>query len=203
MLLMNDGKNLFEDWLAHQGVSWNAAHVAADLIGNGKLPPFIIVGVDSPGPFRSQCYLPFPPGIGAHNHRPDAEKWPGGDVSSYMERLVGELLPLINSQWGGSLVPARLCFAGASFGGVNALYTAMKYPHVFHSVLAESPSLWSGEGRFLDEYMKTHEGEWSQKIFVGTGTLEVSGAPDTPDRRVTLGDSSASFRYNTLVDRPM
>merc|ERR1719183_194954 len=24
VLYMNDGKNLFEDWLAHQGVSWNA-----------------------------------------------------------------------------------------------------------------------------------------------------------------------------------
>ena len=90
VLVMNDGKNLYEDWLAHQGVSWNIGYCAADLIGNGILPPFIVVGIDSPGPFRSQCYLPFPPGCGAHDHRPDAARWPGGDVESYMERIVGE-----------------------------------------------------------------------------------------------------------------
>merc|ERR1719453_2385200 len=128
VLVMNDGKNLYEDWLAHQGVSWNIGYCAADLIGNGKLPPFIVVGIDSPGPFRSQCYLPFPPGCGAHGHRPDAERWPGGDVESYMERIVGEVLPLINTQWGGSLKRERLMFGGASFGGVCALFAAMKYP---------------------------------------------------------------------------
>lgn len=177
VLYLNDGKNLFEDWLAHQGVSWNAGHCAGHLIGSGKLPPFMIVGIDSPGPFRSQCYLPFPPGIGIHDHRPDAAKWPGGEVEPYMERVVQELLPMINTEYGGSLERERLCFGGASFGGVNAIYTAMYYPDVFSSVLVESPSLWSGMGRFLGT-MYEHEGEWAERIFMGTGTLEYSYTRD-------------------------
>lgn len=32
---------------------------------------------------------------------------------------------------------------------MTALYAAMHYPHVFGAVLAESPSLWIAEGRFL------------------------------------------------------
>ncbi|KAK3256292.1 hypothetical protein CYMTET_34565 [Cymbomonas tetramitiformis] len=171
VLYLNDGKNLFEDWLAHQGVSWNAGHCAGHLIGSGKLPPFMIVGVDSPGPFRSQCYLPFPPGIGINDHRPDAAKWPGGEVEPYMERIVQEMLPMINTEYGGSLERERLCFGGASFGGVCAIYTAMYYPDVFSSVLVESPSLWSGMGKFLGT-MYDHEGEWAERMFMATGTLE-------------------------------
>ncbi len=113
------------------------------MIAEGKLPPFIIVGIDSPGPFRSECYLPFPPGEGAHGHRPDAAKWPGGNVGPYMDRVVNELMPLIADHWGGSMDRERLAFGGASFGGVCALYTAMHYPNVFKSILAESPSLWA------------------------------------------------------------
>jgi len=177
VLYLNDGINLYEDWLAHQGVSWNAGHCAASLIGEGKLPPFIIVGIDSPGPFRSECYLPFPPGIGAHDHRPDAAKWPGGNVSPYMDRIVHELLPLINEHWGGSLARERMAFGGASFGGVCALYAAMNYPHIFASVLVESPSLWAQEGKFL-EHMQAHNGDWAEKIFVGSGTREYSATRD-------------------------
>ena len=40
----------------------HTGHCAAGLIASGALPPFMIVGIDSPGPFRSQCYLPWPPG---------------------------------------------------------------------------------------------------------------------------------------------
>ncbi|KAK3272542.1 hypothetical protein CYMTET_19169, partial [Cymbomonas tetramitiformis] len=177
VLYLNDGKNLFEDWLAHQGVSWNAGHCAGHLIGSGKLPPFMIVGVDSPGPFRSQCYLPFPPGIGINDHRPDAAKWPGGEVEPYMERIVQEMLPMINTEYGGSLERERLCFGGASFGGVCAIYTAMYYPDVFSSVLVESPSLWSGMGKFLGT-MYDHEGEWAERMFMATGTLEYSYTRD-------------------------
>lgn len=45
--------------------------------------------------------------------------------------------------------PAKVAFGGGSFAGVAALYAAMHYPHVFGVVLAESPSLWIAEGRFL------------------------------------------------------
>jgi hypothetical protein len=45
--------------------------------------------------------------------------------------------------------PSRLAFGGGSFAGVTALMAAMRLPHVFGSVLVESPSLWTGKGRFL------------------------------------------------------
>eukprot|EP00882_Tetradesmus_deserticola_P014374 GHRQ01015285.1.p6 GENE.GHRQ01015285.1~~GHRQ01015285.1.p6 ORF type:complete len:124 (+),score=40.93 GHRQ01015285.1:550-921(+) len=44
---------------------------------------------------------------------------------------------------------SRLAFGGGSFAGVTALLAATTLPHVFGSILVESPSLWVGEGRFL------------------------------------------------------
>jgi hypothetical protein len=45
-----------------QGVSWRAGYQASDLITRGELPPFLVVGIDSPGPMRSLNYLPYAPG---------------------------------------------------------------------------------------------------------------------------------------------
>lgn len=62
VLYLNDGQNMFEDWLAHQGVSWRAADKASDLIRAGELPPFIICAIDNAGPMRSLNFLPYVPG---------------------------------------------------------------------------------------------------------------------------------------------
>lgn len=45
--------------------------------------------------------------------------------------------------------PSRLAFGGGSFAGVTALMAATTLPDVFGGILVESPSLWVGEGRFL------------------------------------------------------
>lgn len=52
----------------------------------------------------------------------------------------------------------QVAMGGGSFAGVTALYAAMHYPHVFGSVLVESPSLWIAEGQFLRD-LEAHTGE--------------------------------------------
>ena len=61
--------------------------------------------------------------------------------------MAQELIPLIQSQWGGTANPDLRCFGGASFGGVCSLFASMHFTHYFGSFLVESPSLWSQEGR--------------------------------------------------------
>lgn len=62
---------------------------------------------------------------------------------------VAILASQIQQRFSVSSDPAKVAFGGGSFSGVSALYAAMHYPHVFGCVLAESPSLWIAEGRFL------------------------------------------------------
>lgn len=54
-----------------QGVSWQVGETAAVLIREKKLPPFLVVAVDSPGPYRSLNLLPYKPGSGQGGFRGD------------------------------------------------------------------------------------------------------------------------------------
>ncbi|KAG1669133.1 hypothetical protein FOA52_002644 [Chlamydomonas sp. UWO 241] len=154
VLIVNDAQNKFECWLAHQGVSWRIGYTASELIARGDVPPFVIVGIDNPGAMRSLNYLPYAPGSGAGGFRGDAERWPGGGVDQYMDRVIYEIMPMVTQKFNLSTDPSRVAFGGGSFGGINALHVAMHYPHVFGSVLAESPSLWIAEGKFLEDMQK-------------------------------------------------
>ena len=181
VLYISDSQNLFEDWLSHSGVSWRAGETAAQLIFSGALPAFIIVGIDAAGAFRCLNFLPFPPGQGVWNFRPDCERWPGGQVDAYLRRVVHEILPLAEARFGASQQRERRVFGGASFGGMAALQAALRHPRVFGGVLAESPSLWAGEGRYL-ETLREHSGALPERLFLGVGTREYSGTREDNPR---------------------
>ena len=53
VLYLNDGQNLYDDKLSFSGCSWRAAAAAATLIASGKVPPFVIVGMDHSG--KNRC----------------------------------------------------------------------------------------------------------------------------------------------------
>lgn len=91
-----------------QGVSWRLGYTAADLIGNKELPPFVIVAIDSVGAMRSLNYLPYPPGSGQGGFRGDCERWPGGGLALYMERLVDELMPMATDRYNLATDPAKV-----------------------------------------------------------------------------------------------
>lgn len=69
VLYLNDGQNLFGDCPTLSGASWEAAQAAAGLIASGKLPPFLLVGLDHAGPLRSLEYTPYKPGTGPGGFR--------------------------------------------------------------------------------------------------------------------------------------
>ena len=104
VVYMCDGSNMFEDWLAHQGVSWRLGYAAAHLIGIGAIPPCVLVAIDSAGPYRSYNYLPYAPGTGEGGFRGDAEKWPGGGADDFLGRVVGEIMPLVEENYNTAMV---------------------------------------------------------------------------------------------------
>lgn len=72
--------------------------------------------------------------------------------------------------------PLPHSLAPAPLAGVTALYAAMHCPHVFGAVLAESPSLWIAEGRFLEEDLKRYRGPLPERIFIGCGACACIGS---------------------------
>jgi hypothetical protein len=77
VLYCNDGQNVFGDCTTLSGDSWRVAHTAAELIASGRLPPFMVVGLDHAGPLRSLEYTPYTPGSG-----PGGFRWGAGAAGS-------------------------------------------------------------------------------------------------------------------------
>lgn len=69
VLYCNDGQNVFGDCQTLSGNSWRVAQAAAEAIHTGRLPPFLVVGLDHAGPLRSLEYTPYTPGTGPGGFR--------------------------------------------------------------------------------------------------------------------------------------
>ncbi|CAK9019560.1 unnamed protein product [Durusdinium trenchii] len=177
-LWLNDGQNLFRDEDAFGGASWGAAGTVAHLIAAQRIPPILLLGIDHRGPMRTFDYLSVPPtgwdapwGQGMRGDMWDA---PGGGVETYMERVISELLPWAEQLFGVAPEASQRYFGGSSFGGICALYMAMRYPDHWAGVLVESPSFWAGNGRYMADVAQNEKG-WPKRMYLAMGEFEYTG----------------------------
>ncbi len=61
---------------------------------------------------------------------------------AFLAFLTDELLPWAKGRWGATADPADTLVAGASLGGLTALFAGLRAPTRFGAVLAQSASLW-------------------------------------------------------------
>src|SRR5579862_480983 len=59
VFFLNDGQNLFDAATSYIGIDWQVGQTAERLIGEGKIPPLIIVGIDNAQKDRVREYLPY------------------------------------------------------------------------------------------------------------------------------------------------
>ena len=88
-LYLNDGQNLFDAATAFAGVHWQVGETATRLIGERKIPPLIIVGIDNTKS-RIHEYIPY-------RSKDPRVCIPRG--SSYPEFLRREVMPLIEERY--------------------------------------------------------------------------------------------------------
>ncbi|SES01511.1 enterochelin esterase [Streptomyces qinglanensis] len=118
VLVLLDG----EHWQPRLGL----AHLLDNLVADGRIPPLAAVLPDSVDAATRWRELTCRPAFAAF--------------------LAGELLP-----WAATLLPltddpARTLVAGQSLGGLTAAYAALRAPHRFGNVLAQSGSFWWPDG---------------------------------------------------------
>jgi enterochelin esterase-like enzyme len=166
VLYLNDGQNLFGDGPYEDGGGWHADESAAALIARRVIDPLIIVGIDNGGDrARGVDYLPVPDPF---EEDPAA---PGADA--YLDFVIGEVMPYVDTHFPTLTGPAHTGFGGSSYGAVSAFYAAMARPGVFGRLLLESPSVGIGNGVLL-ERAKTIA-SWPDRIDIGIGTGELRG----------------------------
>lgn len=144
VLVLLDG----EHWQPRLGL----AHLLDNLIADGRLPPLAAVLPDSVDAGTRWAEL---------TCRPE-----------YVAFLTEELLPWAAGRLPLTGDPARTVIAGQSLGGLTAAYAALRAPHRFGNVLAQSGSFWWPDGP---------EPEWL--------TARVADTPRLPVRfRLSFGE---------------
>ncbi len=133
VLYMHDGQNLFDKATAGYGMEWEIDEHLDRLIREKKVRPTIVVGIWST-PKRLQEYVPskafdgLPPEC-----RDKVRALYGGDPLSdgYLEFLVRELRPMIDTRFNVKTDRANTTIMGSSMGALISLYAIAEYPEVF------------------------------------------------------------------------
>ncbi len=170
---LNDGQNLFDPATAFAGVHWRVGETAARLIGEGKIRPLIIVGIDNTRS-RAREYVPY---------KSQDPKVLYARGKCYPEFLRREVMPLMAERYPVLQGPENTALGGSSLGGLITLYTQLAAPGVFGRLLIESPSLFVANGKIVEECR--HARSWPQRIYLGMGTREVGDAEK--DARIVSG----------------
>lgn len=163
VLYLLDGQNVFTV-SSGTPAEWGADETATALIKNGKVRPFIIVGIPHAGVLRTEEYVPpvtTEPLIGG--------KVPAGE--STIAWIRHEIMPRVERAFRVSTGSANTGIGGASLGGLMALYAGAAHPDTFGLVLAESPSL----GWEKLDYTQSFFGQfkvWPAKVFMAVGGNE-------------------------------
>jgi predicted alpha/beta superfamily hydrolase len=136
VLYLQDGQNVFDGDTAFAGVGWQTHATAQRLSQRKRIEPLILVGIDNT---RHRL----------DDYTPDAFGGRGGHAAVYLEMLLGEIKPWVDAHYPTRPEAAATGIAGASLGGLFALYAAFRRPDVFSKVAAMSPAIGWAHGAIL------------------------------------------------------
>lgn len=126
VIYMHDGQNLFDKQTSYVG-EWKID----ESLDSIQKPEAIIVGIEHGGDKRIDELTPFP-----------HEKYGGGKADIYLDFLVKNLKPHIDSTYRSLPDYENTGIFGSSLGGLISFYAALKYPGTFGKVGVYSPSFW-------------------------------------------------------------
>ena len=198
VLYMQDGQMLFDADITWNKQEWRADEVAAHLMAEGKVRPFIIVGVHNAGKLRHSEYFPQRPfeslpepvrqqllGSGGMGRESLFSEPVNSDA--YLKFLVEELKPYVDRHYSVATGAADTALMGSSMGGLISLYAISEYPEVFGAAAGLSTH-WPGVAPSDDNpvpatffaYMQEHLPDpASHRIYFdyGTATLDAFYPP--------------------------
>ena len=159
VLYMHDGNNLFDAQTAFAGVEWQADETAERLIRDGKVPPFMIVGIYNNADRISE-YTPFADSVRG-----------GGRGDAYLAFIVETVKPFIDKAYRTQPEAQHTGIAGSSLGGLISLYAVYRHPEVFRLAGVVSPYLpWADDA--VLEYVRSHRPPVAPRIWIDIGTAE-------------------------------
>jgi predicted alpha/beta superfamily hydrolase len=127
VVYLNDGQTAFFPF--DPGASLRVAQKLGELCGSGRAEEVIVVAAY---PVNREL---------EYTHVKWAENHDGGGAAAYAAYLAGPLGAFIDANYPTS---GRNAVAGASHGGLAAVYSGLAQPQRFHDVIGMSTSFWVG-----------------------------------------------------------
>jgi enterochelin esterase-like enzyme len=212
VLYMHDGQMLFDPATTWNKQAWQVDKVAARLIAEKKIRPFILVGVWNNGKkrhaeFFPQKYLP---------HLPDAmrsafvEKALLGQplADAYLKFLVSELKPAIDQRYATLTGPGDTFLMGSSMGGMISVYGLCEYSQVFGGAAALSThwiAVFESNTDFpqaATRYLKDHLPKpGARKLYMDRGDQELDAKYGEAQAMIDTFMKAAGYREPFFVTR--
>jgi enterochelin esterase-like enzyme len=153
VLYMEDGQALFDSTLMWNHEEWGVDETMCRLLAARKIKDCIVVGIWNTARRRPEYFPqhPFESLPGAQKdtllHAVDAYGKPVFSVppfsDKYLQFLVTELKPYIDSHYSTAKDQRHTFVAGSSMGGLISLYAICEYPEVFYGAACLSTH-WTG-----------------------------------------------------------
>lgn len=156
---MHDGQNLFDNSTSYSG-EWQVDELIDKLTEQGNHGA-IIVGIDNGGTERLNEYSPWV----NENYKM------GGKGDLYIDYIVDELKPFIDSTYRTLRCRQYTTIGGSSMGGLISLYALLSHQEVFGNALIFSPAFWFVKSQ-LDSFILHNPLELPSKIHFLAGKLE-------------------------------
>jgi predicted alpha/beta superfamily hydrolase len=152
VIYMHDAQNLFDAKSSYAG-EWKIDETLDSLKAN-----VIVIGIEHGNEKRMDELTPY-----------KNEKYGGGKADLYLDFIVSNLKPYIDSTFRTKSNRKNTAIMGSSLGGLVSFYAGLKYPKVFGKVGCFSPSFW-----FSDEIYKLTENtkKMDTKIYFMCGDSE-------------------------------
>jgi predicted alpha/beta superfamily hydrolase len=99
------------------------------------LPELILVGI--PTDQRNDDYTPWPSQLNEHLYGAF-----GGKGDAYIQEIIYSIKPQIDKQFRTLKDRNHTAIAGASLGGLTAIYAYLQHPDIFGKVIGLSTSVW-------------------------------------------------------------
>lgn len=193
VLYMHDGQMLFDSTTTWNGQEWGVDETMGRLLQMHKIKNCIVVGIWNNGASRHADYFPQKPFESLPRTLQDSllhEKRNGQNPlfpisvrsDQYLQFLVTELKPYIDSHFSTKKDRKHTFIAGSSMGGLISMYAICEYPNVFGGAACLSthwPGTFSIENNPIpaafERYVNTHLPSPSRHYIYfdyGTATLD-------------------------------
>lgn len=163
VLYMHDGQNVFDNEEAIGGVALELH----EYLDKNKVE-LIVVAIDQNSPERINEYCPWVNGEYTTKLL-GAPSFEGGKGKDYVEFIVKELKPLIDSKYNTN--PHETYMAGISLGALVTTYAACTYPHIFKRIAGLSSGFYRNQEE-IEHLLKTADLSQLEKVYFDCGTRE-------------------------------